>query len=137
MLIEAGGLNEHANVTQSPAVFYEAFIFSGSPPFGFTLFRSFYRPCILSGQNRIYTGRIGKIDTQHFLQVRFYPAEEDQVMGDQVMQLRNLSRKNTLTVKDIVQAPFLLLGIRQIREQIKAAGLDQEGIDIAPRVGVE
>lgn len=137
MLIEAGGLNEHANVTQSPAVFYEAFIFSGSPPFVFTLFRSFYRPCILSGQNRIYTGRIGKIDTQHFLQVRFYPAEEDQVMGDQVMQLRNLSRKNTLTVKDIVQAPFLLLGIRQIREQIKAAGLDQEGIDIAPRVGVE
>ena len=137
MLIEAGGLNEHANVTQSPAVFYEAFIFSGSPPFVFTLFRLFYRPCILSGQNRIYTGRIGKIDTQHFLQVRFYPAEEDQVMGDQVMQLRNLSRKNTLTVKDIVQAPFLLLGIRQIREQIKAAGLDQEGIDIAPRVGVE
>ena len=137
MLIDAGGLNEHANVTQSPAVFYEAFIFSGSPPFVFTLFRSFYRPCILSGQNRIYTGRIGKIDTQHFLQVRFYPAEEDQVMGDQVMQLRNLSRKNTLTVKDIVQAPFLLLGIRQIREQIKAAGLDQEGIDIAPRVGVE
>ena len=58
-------------------------------------------------------------------------------MGDQVMQLRNLSRKNTLTVKDIVQAPFLFPGIRQIREQIKAAGLDQEGIDIAPRVGVE
>ena len=87
MLIEAGGLNEHANVTQSPAVFYEAFIFSGSPPSLFAWFRLFYRPCILSGQNRIYTGRIGKIDTQHFLQVRFYPAEEDQVMGDQVMQL--------------------------------------------------
>ena len=94
MLIEAGGLNEHANVTQSPAVFYEAFIFSGSPPSLFAWFRLFYRPCILSGQNRIYTGRIGRIDTQHFLQVRFYPAEEDQVMGDQVMgdqvmQLRN------------------------------------------------
>ena len=115
----------------------ESSFFSGSPPSLFALFRLFYRPCILSGQNRIYTGRIGRIDTQHFLQVRFYPAEEDQVMGDQVMQLRNLSRKNTLTVKDIVQAPFLLLGIRQIREQIKAAGLDQEGIDIAPRVGVE
>ena len=137
MLIEAGGLNEHANVTQSPAVFYEAFIFSGSPPSLFAWFRLFYRPCILSGQNRIYTGRIGRIDTQHFLQVRFYPAEKDQVMGDQVMQFRNLSRKNALTVKDIVQAPFLLLGIRQIREQIKAAGLDQEGIDIAPRMGVE
>ena len=115
----------------------ESSFFSGSPPSLFALFRLFYRPCILSGQNRIYTGRIGRIDTQHFLQVRFYPAEEDQIVGDQVMQFRNLSRKNALTVKDIVQAPFLLLGILQIREQIKAAGLDQEGIDIAPRMGVE
>lgn len=93
MLIEAGGLDGHANVTQSPAVFYGIFIFSGSPPSLFALFRLFYRPCILSGQNRIYTGRIGRIDTQHFLQVRFYPAEEDQIVGDQVMQLRNLSHK--------------------------------------------
>ena len=98
MLIEAGGLDGHANVTQSPAVF---------------------------------------LWNLHFLQVRFYPPEKDQVMGDQVMQFRNLSRKNALTVKDIVQAPFLFLGIRRIHEQIKAAGLDQEGIDIAPRMGVE
>ncbi len=137
MLIEAGGLNGHADVTQSPAVFYGIFIFSGSLPSLFSLFRLFYCPCILSGQNRIQTGRIGRIDTQHFLQVRFYPAEKDQVMGEQVMQFRNLSHKNALMVKDIVQAPFLFLGIRRIREQIKAAGLDQKGVDIVPRMGVE
>lgn len=91
-----------------PLFFYGIFIF-----FRFTSFPVFIVSFILLPlypfrTERIRTGRIGRIDTQHFLQVRFYPAEKDQIVGDQVMQLRNLSHKNALTVKDIVQAPFLL-----------------------------
>ena len=87
MLIKAGGLDEHANVTQSPAVLLWSLHF-----FRFTSFPVFMVSFILlplypSRQGRLLTGQIGRIDTQHFLQVRFYPAEEDQVMGDQVMQL--------------------------------------------------
>lgn len=87
MLIEAGGLNKHANVTQSPAVLLWNLHFFRFSSFPVYMVSFILLPLHPFGQGSLPTGRIRKIDTQHFLQVRFYPAEKDQVMGDQVMQL--------------------------------------------------